>query len=101
MTRHEYDEEASKRLHMDVVYEVDDTPFSMSRWISAMQRMNSIKDPLARRLISLHRECGSLDGVCDSADEVMTTRRINDWGCETMSLIAHHFEVEYPSGTGD
>jgi hypothetical protein len=33
MTRYEYDEDASARLHMDVVYEVEDEePVPVSRW---------------------------------------------------------------------
>jgi hypothetical protein len=32
MTRYEYDEEASERLHMDVVHEIDDGSPFVSRW---------------------------------------------------------------------
>jgi hypothetical protein len=47
MTRYEYDEEASERLHMDVVYEVDDSPGTQSQWAESMRRLNRIKKPLA------------------------------------------------------
>lgn len=100
MTRYEYDEEASQRLHMDVVYEVDDRPAPVARWVDAMRALNTINDPLARQLIALHRGCGSGTGVCDSGDdgEIPFSAR-HDWGCETTSLIASHFQIEYP-GTG-
>lgn len=97
MTRYEYDEEASDRLHMDVVHEVDDRPTSVARWVGAMRRLNSVNDPLARRLLSLHRDCGTGSGVCDSADDdVVPIRDRRGWGCETTELIADHFGVEYP-----
>ena len=99
MTRYEYDKEASELHHMDVVYEVDDTPAPVVRWVDAMGRLNAINDPLARRLLLLHRDCGSGSGVCDSLDE--EGRPIADrrgWGCETTALIADHFGVEYPGG---
>ena len=47
MTRYEHDEEASQRLQMDVVYEIDDRPTPVARWVDAMRRLNSIDDPLA------------------------------------------------------
>lgn len=64
-----------------------------------MRRLNTISDPLARRILLLHRDCGSGSGVCDPLDEEGTPiadRR--DWGCETTALIADHFGVEYPGG---
>jgi hypothetical protein len=97
MVRYEYDEEASEKYHMDVVYEVDDRPTPVSRWVDAIRRLNTINDALARRLLALHRDCGSGSGVCDSVDEEavpMADRR--DWGCETTALIASHFGVDYP-----
>lgn len=102
MTRFEYDEEASQRLHYDVVHEIDDQPTPVARWVDAMRALNSINDALARRILTLHRDCGSGSGVCDSTDEVsdeMANRR--DWGCETTALIAEHFGVEYPARKGD
>ncbi len=39
MTRFEYDEEASQRLHMDVVHEIDDRPTPVARWVDAMRRL--------------------------------------------------------------
>lgn len=97
MAGYEYDEQASELHHMDVVYEVDDTPTSVARWLDAMRRLNTIKDPLARRILALHRDCGSGSGACDSLDEerVPTADRFG-WGCETTALIADHFGVEYP-----
>jgi hypothetical protein len=98
MTRFEYDEVASAALHFDVVHEFDDAPAPVSRWVDAMRRLNGINDPLARKLIALHGNCGSGSGVCDSQDdepEPMKQRRA--WGCETTAVIALHFGVEYPS----
>lgn len=64
MTRYQYDEEASQRLHMDVVHEIDDAePVDPHQWVEAMRRLNSIDDPLARKIVALHRDCGSGDGV--------------------------------------
>ena len=97
MTRYEYDEEASELHHMDVVYEVDDTPAPVARWVDAMRRLNTINDALARRIVALHRDCGSGSGVCDSIDDdgvPIAERR--DWGCETTALVAEHFGVQYP-----
>ena len=96
MTRYEYDEEASGRLHMDVVHEVDDRTTPVARWVDAMRRLNSIDDPLARRLLVLHRDCGSGRGVCVSSDDHSVP--IGDrrgWGCDTTEAIADHFGVEY------
>ena len=97
MTRYEYDEEASAALHMDVVHEVDDSPAPVSRWVDAMRRLNAIDDPLARKLLALHRDCGSGSGVCDGEDDPEPMDRRADWGCETTQLIADHFGVEYPA----
>lgn len=83
---------------MDVVHELDDSPAPVSRWVDAMRRLNAIDDPLARKLLALHRDCGSGSGVCDSVDddpEPMQSR--SGWGCETTEIIAVHFGIEYPS----
>jgi hypothetical protein len=99
MTRYEYDEEASERLHVDVVYEVDDSPGIESRWVELMGRLNTIKDGLARRILALHRDCGSGSGVCDSADDqAVPWADRREWGCETTAIIAAHFGVEYAEG---
>lgn len=96
MTRYVYDEEASERLHMDVVHEVDDRPGSLSEWLAASRRLNAIKDPLARRVVELHRDCGSGEGECDSGlDDPAPMAERTDWGCETTSLIAAHYGIEY------
>ena len=52
MTRYEYDEEASAAWHMDVVHEVDGSPAPVSRWVDAMRRLNTINDPLRRKVLS-------------------------------------------------
>ena len=97
MTGYEYDEEASQRLHMDVVHEIDDRPTPVARWVDAMRRLNSIDDPLARRILALHRGCGSGSGACDCGfeDEPIASRV--GWGCETTALIADHFGVDFPA----
>jgi len=99
MTRYEYDEEASERLHMDVVHEISARPAPIARWVEAMRRLNAVDDPLARRILALHRECGSGTGECDSGLEEMPKNKNADWGCETTALIAAHFGVAYPAGT--
>ena len=83
---------------MDVVHEVpDDKPVPVARWIESMRRLNSIGDPLARRLLTLHRDCGSGSGVCNSLDEeFVAIANRSDWGCETTRLIADHFGVDHP-----
>jgi len=96
MTRYEYDEEASSRLHMDVVHEIDDRPVPEARWVDAMCRLNSIEDPLARRVLALHRDCGSGSGTCDGGFDGEPIARRATWDCETTAVIAHHFEIEYP-----
>ena len=98
MARFDYDEAASEAEHMDVVHEVpEDKPVPVARWVESMRRLNGIGDPLARRLLTLHRDCGSGSGVCDSVDEeFMAIADRSGWGCETTELIADHFGVEYP-----
>ena len=55
---------------MDVVYEVtEDKPVPVARWLESIRRLYAIQDPLARRLLNLHRDCGSGTGVCDSLDD--------------------------------
>jgi hypothetical protein len=97
MTRYEYDEDASERHRMDVVHEIEDSPTPVARWVGAMRQLNSINDPLARKIVALHRNCGSGSGECDSSmldGTPMNERR--DWGCETTALVASHFGIEYP-----
>jgi hypothetical protein len=97
-----YDEEASAAEQMDVVHEVVDVPAeSAQQWLEAIRRLNAIGEPLARKLIDLHRDCGSGNGVCDDVDEFddRPARRA-EWGCETIETIAGHFNVEYPSEIG-
>ena len=98
MTRYEYNEEASAAWHMDVVHEVDDRPAPVTRWVDAMRRLNAIDDPLARKLLKLHRDCGSGSGVCDDTeDDPDPMGRRAGWGCETTEVIADHFGVDYPT----
>jgi hypothetical protein len=95
MTRYEYDEEASKLLHMDVVHEIDDRPTPVARWVDAMRRLNSINDPLARGVLALHRDCGSGSGTCAAGFDGEPIAQRVDWGCETTAVIAHYFGIEY------
>jgi hypothetical protein len=101
VTQYEYDEETSERLHMDVVHEIDDSPMTPARWIESQRRLNAITDPLARKIIELHRECGSGNGECDSGDELDPAGRQPYWACETVALVASHFNVEFPPGESD
>ena len=96
MARLEYDEEASERFHMDVIHELDDEPVPVSRWVESMRRLNGINDPLARRILALHRDCGSGNGPCDQWDEPVPIAERRFWGCETTEVIAAHFQVEFP-----
>src|SRR3546814_2187645 len=97
MTRYEYDEEASAAWRMDVVHEVDDSPTPVSRWVDAMRRLNTITDPLARKLLALHRDCAAGTVVCDSlsADPDPIDRR-SRWCCPPTALIADPFSVRSP-----
>ncbi len=76
MTKFVYDEDASERLHMDVVHEMDDTPTPAARWVDAMRQLSTINDPLARRLLALHRDCGSGTGV--SPDDASSAVEVED-----------------------
>lgn len=97
MARHQYDEAASATWNMDVVHEVNDAPASRSQWVEAMRRLNAIDDPLARKIVALHRDCGSGSGVCDDVDEAPYAPEDRaGWGCETMQIVAEHFNIRYP-----
>lgn len=96
MVRYEYDEEASERLRMDVAHEIDDRPGSVERWRESLRRLNAIRDPLTRGLLELHRECGTGTGECDRGRDPVPMEERRDLGCETVSIIADHFDVEYP-----
>lgn len=102
--RHEYDEEASAAELRDVVYPVAGSTAPVARWVDAMRRLNAIDDPLARKLLGIHRDCGSGSGVCDGSD-YPDAPSWSDWGCDTTRVIADHFGVEYPRapdlGAGD
>jgi len=102
VARYVYDEETSAALHRDVVHEVDDLePVPVARWVEAMRRLNGIRDPLARQILALHRDCGSGGGVCDGyeSDPILIAGRTH-WGCETTEVVAQHFGVEYPGAKG-
>ena len=102
MTKYVYDEEASQRFHVDVVHEIDDRPGSLSEWLNALRRLNAINDPLARSIVALHRDCGSGEGEFDSdLDEPVPIAERTSWGCETTSLIAAHYGIEYRVPTDD
>lgn len=97
VTRFEYDEDASNRLHVDVVFEVEDPgPMTTARWMKAHQRLNAIADRLARDILALHRDCGTGTGPCDSDYDDGPDAWIADWGCETTRIIADHFDIEFP-----
>jgi hypothetical protein len=93
VAKFEYDEEARAAWRLDVVHDVrQDKPVPVPRWIEAMRRLNAIRDPLARQILVLDRECGSGTGACDNADDVVP--EIADrlrWGCETTEVIAASF----------
>ena len=94
---YEYDEEASAELHMDVVHDAPArTTAPVARWVEAMRRLNGVNEPLARQLLALHRDCGSGSGECDSDRNSTPMSHRRGWGCETTTLIAHHFGIEYP-----
>ena len=44
-------------------------PVPVARWLESMRRLKVIGDPLARRLLTLHRDCGTRSGVCDGVDD--------------------------------
>ena len=95
MAPHEYDEEESSRLHMDVVHEIDDGAGGVADWATAMRRLNAIDDPLVRKIVALHRDCGSGSGECDCDAEPVPIAERTGWGCETTALIADHYGLEY------
>ena len=97
VTRLEYDGEASAHHLVDVVYEVDDRPAPVARWIDGMRLLNTINDSLARRILARHRDCGSGSGSCDSDEDGVPIAERADWGCETTAVIAHHYGLSYPS----
>ncbi|ROR91063.1 hypothetical protein EDD33_1923 [Nocardioides aurantiacus] len=63
-----------------------------------MRRFNAIDDQLARRILALHRDCGTGDGECDSGMDRVPITRSATWGCETTAAIADHFGVQYTLG---
>lgn len=69
VTRYVYDEEAGRALHLDVVHEMDErAPMSATLWIEAIRRLNVIEDPLIRRILAVHLDCGSGTGACDDME---------------------------------
>lgn len=73
------------------------TKASTAEWLEAQRRLNRINDPLARKILALHRQCGSGVGACDPLrDELVPEPRTSGWGCETIETIALHFHVDYP-----
>ena len=86
---------------MDVVHEIDDNPGSVAVWVTAMRRLNTIEDPSARRIIALHRDCGSGQGECDADMDSVPMANRTDWGCETTSLVARHFGIDYRPPASD
>jgi hypothetical protein len=98
VTAFEYDEEASLAEHRDVVHEVPDSqPTPAATWVEAMRRLNGTGDPLARRVLALHRDCGSGTGPCDVDDDhAVGVAGRHGWGCETTEVVADHFGVTFP-----
>lgn len=96
--RYEYDEAASQKLHMDVVHEVVERSDAdaATAWIEAQRRLNSINDSLARKIIELHRDCGTGNGECDGEDRIGPDLRGRSWPCETTQIIADHFDIDHP-----
>ena len=49
-----YDEEASEAEHRDVVHEIvmHDRSEHVAAWVQAMRQLNSIEDPLARKILA-------------------------------------------------
>lgn len=91
-----YDEAASAEWHMDVVNEVEphDRVQHAASWVESMRRLNAIKDPLARRLIALHRDCNGGEGLCDSCEAGGARDSGVSWPCETLEAIAEHYGIE-------
>jgi len=97
MARCEYDVEGTAAEDMNVAHEVPGDPVPVVRWVESLRRLNAVQDPLVRRLLALHRDCGSGSGVCDGLDsELILMSARAEWGCETTPTIAHHFDVQYP-----
>jgi hypothetical protein len=98
VARFEYDDEASAVEQTDVVYEVtDDGPCLLLAGWSCWRRLNGMEDPLARRLLALHRDGGSGMGACDNShEEPVPISQRSGWGCETIEAIADHLDVDYP-----
>lgn len=84
---------------MDVVHEYDDTPVTVDRWLESRRRLNSINDPLARKILALHERCGTGDGECDG--EEAPEGDLAGWPCPTTQLVADHFGIEYPPSDWD
>ena len=62
-----------------------------------MRLLNTINDSLARRILALHRDCGSGSGSCDSDEGGVPIAERAGWGGETTAVIAHHYGLSYPS----
>ena len=93
-----YDERASEAEHMDVVHEyvLHDRSEHVAAWVQAMRRLNSIEDPLARKILALHRDCDGGIGNCDACESEDGESVGLTWPCETTEVIAQHFGIEYP-----
>ena len=93
MLRHEYDEDAAARWLLGAVV---DSPLTRAQWLESRRRLDSVTDPLARRLVGLHRMCGTGDGRCDGQDVGPEPRRsASVWGCETLDVIAQHHRLAW------
>lgn len=93
-----YDETASEAEHMDVVHEyvLHSRSQHVAAWVQAMRRLDSIEDPLARKVLALHRDCDGGIGNCDACESEGGFRVRVTWPCDTIEAIARHFGIEQP-----
>jgi hypothetical protein len=84
---------------MDVAHEIvmHGRSQHMVTWVEPMRRLNGIEDPLARRILALHRYCNNGIGNCDACEpENGVTAGLIMWPCETTEAIARHFGIQHP-----
>lgn len=91
-----YDEGTSAECHMDVVHEVEphERAQHLASWVESMRRLNAIKDPLARRLVALHRDCSDGEGSCEACEAGSEQASGVSRACETMVAVAEHYGIE-------
>lgn len=96
MTGREYDEEASERLHIDVVHEADDRPTPVTRW--AMPCDASTRSTIRSPVVFLHYTATvAQEAACATRSMTNPSRRGQEgMGLRDDEAIADHFGVEYP-----